>query len=29
MKFLLKLFPAGHLVISVLFIVSAFALIAC
>lgn len=28
MKFLLKLFPAGHLVISVLFIASAFALIA-
>ncbi len=28
MKLLLKLFPAGHLVISVLFIVSAFALLA-
>ncbi len=28
MKFLLKLFPAGHLVISVLFVVSAFALLA-
>ena len=28
MKYLLKLFPAGHLVISVMFIVSAFALLA-
>ena len=28
MKLLLKLFPAGHLVISVMFIVSAFALLA-
>ncbi len=28
MKLLLKLFPAGHLVISVLFVVSAFSLIA-
>ena len=28
MKFLLKLFPAGHLVISLLFIVCAFALLA-